>query len=58
MTRWRGLKASQRERACWRGLRANWKGLRSNLRGLRASCLMTNQRGLSLTVALVGYDVL
>ena len=41
MTRWRGLKASQKKRACRRGLRANWKGLRSNLRGLRASCLMT-----------------
>ena len=58
MTRWRGLKANQKKRACQRGLRANWKGLRSNLRGLRASCLMTSQRGLSLMVAPVGYDVL
>ena len=41
MTRWRGLKASQKKRACRRGLRAIWKGLRSDLRGLRASCLMT-----------------
>ena len=60
MNRWRGLKASQRERACRRGLRANYRGLRSDLTGLRASwrSLMTSQRGLSLMVAPVGYDVL
>ena len=60
MTIQKGLKASQREEACGRGLRANWRGLRSNLRGLRASwrCLMTSQRGMSLMVAPVGNEVL
>ena len=53
MTRRRGLKATQREGACRRGLRSNLRGLRASWRSL-----MTSQRGLSLMVAPIGFKVL